>query len=447
MNLTAVKTREELSDQVEKLSSQVEKLSSELTMLKDLQDSSRSDVQTSVAHVAELDMERHQRSEAERIGRVKDEFLANLSHELRTPLNAILGWAQLLKPGQTSEAEMAEGLEIIRRNALVQGQLIEDLLDMSRIVSGKLRLNVQRVDMPAVITRAVESVQLAATAKGVRLEVVVDPIAGPITGDPNRMQQVVWNLLTNAIKFTPKGGRVQIVLERASSHVELSISDTGKGIGAAFLPHVFERFSQSDPSVTRSHMGLGLGLAIVKNLVELHGGSVMAKSTGEGKGSTFIVLLPISVMRSADEKDGPTHSASPTEIEFASSPDLKGVRVMVVDDNTDTMNLVKHLLEQCGVSVATCSSGEECLARLPMWHPDVVISDIGMPDMDGYSMMREMRSLPPEKGGGTPAVALTAFARSEDRRRAMLAGFDVHVSKPVEPGELVAVVARMARRT
>src|SRR5438445_5911865 len=350
MAMVAIKTREELLDEVQSLAN-------ELVSLKESRQSARSDVQMSAAHVAELEVERHQLAESERIGRVKDDFLANLSHELRTPLNAILGWAQLLKPGKTSDAEMAEGLEIIKRNALVQGQLIEDLLDMSRIVSGKLRLNVQRVEMPVVIARAVESVQLAAQSKGVRLEVVVDPIAGPITGDPNRMQQVVWNLLTNAIKFTPRGGKVQIVLERASSHVELSISDTGKGISPGFLPHVFERFSQSDRTRTRSHSGLGLGLAIVKNLVELHGGSVIAKSAGEGKGSTFIVLLPISVVRTADGADG--HPVSTSEAEFSSSPDLKGTRVMIVDDNADAMNLVKHLLEQCGVSVANCAGEDE----------------------------------------------------------------------------------------
>src|SRR6267378_3184905 len=288
------KTRNELLEEVQVLSNEL------AAIRRRPEESSRSDIQISLAHAAEMEVERRQRAEIERVGRVKDEFLANLSHELRTPLNAILGWAQLLKAGKTSDAEMAEGLEIIKRNALVQGQLIEDLLDMSRIVSGKLRLNVQRVEMPAVIALAVESVQLSAQARGVRLEVVVDPIAGPVTGDPNRMQQVVWNLLTNAIKFTPRGGKVQVVLERASSHVELSISDTGKGISPGFLPHVFERFSQSDPARTRSHNGLGLGLAIAKNLVELHGGSVLAKSAGEGKGSTFIVLLPISVIRSPD---------------------------------------------------------------------------------------------------------------------------------------------------
>ncbi len=441
MKTVQTKTREELTEEVQMLTTAL------AAVRKESHYGELSDVQISLAHATEMEVERRQRAEVERVGRVKDEFLANLSHELRTPLNAILGWSQLLSSGKSSGKEITEGLEVIKRNALVQGQLIEDLLDMSRIVSGKLRLNVQRVEMPAVIALAVESVQLAAQSKGVRLELVVDPTAGPVTGDPHRMQQVVWNLLTNAIKFTPRGGKVQVVLERASSHVELSICDTGRGISAEFLPHVFERFSQSDPSRTRSHNGLGLGLAIAKNLVELHGGSVMAKSAGEGKGSTFIVLLPISVIRSPDGEDGGAHAVSSTEAEFATSPDLKGVRVMVVDDNPDAMNLVTHLLEQCGVSVASCASGEECLSRLPQWHPDVLVSDIGMPGMDGYSMMRILREFSREEGGETPAVALTAFARSEDRRRAMLAGFDMHVSKPVEPGELVAVVARMARRT
>ena len=430
------KTRQELSDEVNRLSNELA-----------IMESSAGDVQTAVVDRAELDAERDQRVEAERIGRIKDEFLANLSHEIRTPLNAILGWSQLLKPGKSSDAEMAEGLEVIRRNVLVQTQLIDDLLDMSRIVSGKLRLDVQRVEMPAVIAAAVQSLDLAAKAKGIRLEVVVDPIAGPITGDPHRMQQVVSNLLTNAIKFTPSGGKVQIVLERASSHVQLSVSDTGKGISRDFLPYVFERFSQGERSGGSSTVGLGLGLAITKNLVELHGGSIIAKSPGEGRGATFMVLLPISVVRQLDEKDGHSQPAMAAAAGSESAPDLKGVRTMIVDDNPDAVSLVKRVLEQCEVTVATCSSGAECLQRLSSWQPDVLMTDIGMPDMDGYSLMRQVRALSREQGGQTPAIALTAFARSEDRRRAMLAGFDIHVSKPVEPGELVAVVARMARRT
>jgi signal transduction histidine kinase/ActR/RegA family two-component response regulator len=406
-----------------------------------------SEVQAATVQLKELCDERAKRVEAERIGRLKDEFFANLSHEIRTPLNAILGWSQLLKPGKMTDAELTEGLEIIERNARVQAQLIDDLLDMSRIISGKLRLDVQRVELPSVIQAAVEVVQLAADAKGVRLEVVVDPIAGPVTGDPNRIQQIVWNLVSNAIKFTPRGGKVQVTLERVNSHVELSVSDSGQGIDPEFLPHVFERFSQADASATKRHAGLGLGLTIVKNLTELHGGSVRAKSAGLGKGSTFIISLPISVVRSLNVDHNRQHPATPIETAFVSSPDLAGINVMVVDDDLDALELVKCVLEGCKARVTGCSSAAQCLDLLPESRPDVLITDIGMPHEDGYSLVRSLRALPKEKGGETPAVALTAFARSEDRRRAMLCGFDMHVSKPVEPGELVAVVARMARRT
>jgi len=406
-----------------------------------------SEIQAATTQLKELMDERAKRVEAERIGRMKDEFFANLSHEIRTPLNAILGWSQLLKPERMSAAELTEGLEIIERNARVQAQLIDDLLDMSRIISGKLRLDVQRVEMPLVIQAAVEAVRLAADAKGVRLEVVVDPIAGPVTGDPNRVQQIVWNLVSNAIKFTPRGGKVQVTLERVNSHVELSVSDSGQGIDPEFLPHVFERFSQADASATKRHTGLGLGLAIVKNLTELHGGSVRAKSAGLGQGSTFIVSLPISVVRSLNGDERGQHPGTEIETAFISSPDLDGINVMVVDDDLDALELVKRVLEGCKARVTGCSSAAQCLEILPTSRPDVLITDIGMPHEDGYSLVRALRALPREKGGQTPAVALTAFARSEDRRRAMLCGFDMHVSKPVEPGELVAVVARMARRT
>jgi signal transduction histidine kinase/CheY-like chemotaxis protein len=406
-----------------------------------------SEVQVATIQLKELIDERAKRVEAERIGRMKDEFFANLSHEIRTPLNAILGWSQLLKPEKMSAAELTEGLEIIERNARVQAQLIDDLLDMSRIISGKLRLDVQRVEMPLVIQAAVEAVRLAADAKGVRLEVVVDPIAGPVTGDPNRVQQIVWNLVSNAIKFTPRGGKVQVTLERVNSHVELSVSDSGQGIDPEFLPHVFERFSQADASATKRHTGLGLGLAIVKNLTELHGGSVRAKSAGLGNGSTFIVSLPISVVRSLNGDEKGQHPGTEIETAFVSSPDLDGINVLVVDDDLDALELVKRVLEGCKARVTGCSSAAQCLEILPASRPDVLITDIGMPHEDGYSLVRALRALPREKGGETPAVALTAFARSEDRRRAMLCGFDMHVSKPVEPGELVAVVARMARRT
>jgi signal transduction histidine kinase/ActR/RegA family two-component response regulator len=386
------------------------------------------------------------RVEAERLGRIKDEFLANLSHEIRTPLNAILGWSQLLEPGKTSEADLIEGLKVITRNARTQARLIDDLLDMSRIVSGKMRLDVQKVNLPAVIDAAIESVKPAAEAKGIKLQKVIDPIAGPVTGDPNRLQQVVWNLLINAIKFTPKGGNVQVVVERANSHLELSVSDTGKGIAAEFLPHVFERFSQADNSARRGYTGLGLGLAIVKSLAELHGGSVRVKSGGEGKGTTFIVSLPISVVHTLDTGKNLQRTKIERNESLLHTPDLKGIKVMVVDDEADAIGLVKRIMEECGATVKACTSGTECLACIAELRPDVVIMDIGMEEMDGYTLIGKVRALSPENGGRTPAVALTAFARSEDRRQAMLAGFDLHIAKPVEPGELVAVVSRLARR-
>jgi len=384
-------------------------------------------------------------AESERLGRIKDEFLANLSHEIRTPLSAILGWSQLLKPGVTSEAELIRGLEVITRNARTQARLIDDLLDMSRIISGKMRLDVQRVDLPAVIDAAIESVKPAADAKAMKLQKVIDPIAGPVTGDPNRLQQVVWNLLINAIKFTPKGGKIQVVVERVDSHVELSVSDTGRGISSEFLPHVFERFSQSN-SATRGNSGLGLGLAIVKSLAELHGGSVRAKSGGEGNGTTFIVSLPISVVHTLDDGQNLQYVKVERQESLLHTPDLTGIKVMVIDDEADAIGLVTQIMEDSGAAVQACTSGAECLACIPEFKPDVVIMDIGMPDMDGYTLIANIRALDREQGGRTPAVALTAFARSEDRRQAMLAGFDVHVAKPVEPGELVAVVSRLARR-
>jgi CheY-like chemotaxis protein len=287
-------------------------------------------------------------------------------------------------------------------------------------------------------------VQLAADAKGVRLETILDPIAGPVTGDPNRIRQVVWNLVSNAIKFTPRGGKAQVTLERVNSHIELSVSDTGQGIGPEFLPHVFDRFSQAEMTVTKDNPGLGLGLAIVKNLVEMHGGSVRAKSPGVDKGATFIVSLPVSVLRTLDGERQQRHPATARETEFSNDPDLSGVRALVVDDDADALHLVTHVLQSCNAEVTSCSSGMACLELVPKLMPDVLLADIGMPGMDGYALIKKLRDLPAELGGRTPAVALTAYARSEDRRRAMLMGFDLHLAKPVEPGELVAVVARLA---
>lgn len=384
------------------------------------------------------------RADAEAANRMKDEFLATLSHELRTPLSAILGWARILSTSSVDAEDLREGLAAIDRNARAQAQIIEDLLDISRIIAGNLRLDVQRVDMVEVIEAAIAAVMPAAEAKGVRLKRVLDPLAGPVSGDPARLQQIVWNLLSNAMKFTPKGGRVQVLLERVNSHVEISVIDTGMGIRPEFLPHLFERFRQADSSTTRRHGGLGLGLAIVKQLAELHGGTVRAKSPGEGQGSTFVVSLPIMVVH-----DAPPEKARPKEQEMGefecSDRPLAGIRVLVVDDEPDARQLVRRVLGDCGAEVAVAESAGEAMQLIEGFRPDILVSDVGMPDQDGYNLIRQVRSRLAAKA--LPAVALTAFARSEDRRRALLAGFQTHVAKPVDPAELVAVVASLAERT
>jgi PAS domain S-box-containing protein len=393
--------------------------------------------------------ERAARSVAEHASRMKDEFLATLSHELRTPLNAILGWSQLLRRQDRGDhQEIEEGLSVIERNARMQTRLIEDLLDMSRIISGKLRLEIQRVIPITMLEAAIATVKPGAELKGIRLEQVLDPLAGPIAGDPNRLQQIVWNLLSNAIKFTPRGGKIQIALERVNSHIEISVADTGQGIRADFLPYVFDRFRQADGSTTRAQGGLGLGLAIVKQLVELHGGSVQVKSPGEGQGTTFIVQLPLSVIL-LHKDDGPrlhpqTHLA-PNGTHLATS--LEGLKVLVVDDEPDALHLIQRVLEECQAKVIITESADLAQDILRLERPDVVISDIGMPGKDGYQFIHDVRALSDERGGRTPAIALTAFARSEDRTRAMMAGYQVHLSKPIEPEELVATVASLAGRT
>lgn len=391
-----------------------------------------------------LAAERAARAEAERASRLKDEFLATLSHELRTPLNAILGWSQILRLRAGNDPELAEGLEVIERNARVQTQLTEDLLDMSRIISGKIRLDVQAVDLQDVVKAAVAAVRHSAEAKGIRLNVVLDPLVGPVRGDPGRLQQCFWNLLTNAIKFTPRGGRVQVSLGRVGSHVELRVVDNGQGIKPEFLPHLFERFRQADASTTRRHGGLGLGLSIVKNLVELHGGTVWASSDGEGQGATFCIELPVMVIHPL-----PPHRSSAVSATGSSQtdhPSLEGITVIVVDDEVDSRQLVKRVLEGCGARVVPAASAQEALELMAQEPPDMLISDIGMPVQDGYELIRKVRSLPPDRGGRTPAAALTAFARAEDRTRALRAGYQTHVPKPVEPTELTAVVASLATR-
>ena len=392
-----------------------------------------------------LESERAARSEAERASYMKDEFLATLSHELRTPLNAVLGWATALRAGHFPTEELEQGLETIERNARVQAQIIEDLLDMSRIISGKVRLDVQRVDLPAVVAAAIDTVRASASAKGVRLQTIIDPLNAPVTGDPNRLQQVFWNLLSNAIKFTPKGGRVQALLERVDSHVEVSIIDTGEGISPEFLPYVFDRFKQADASTTRRHGGLGLGLAIVKQLVELHGGSVRVKSSGTGKGASFIVSLPMTVLHPLQEPWERGHPQSkPRDLPSVPAISLNNVSVLVIDDELDARNLLKLLLESAGAMVYLAPSAEQGMEHLLTKSVDVLICDIGMPDVDGYSLMRRIRALGDGQKSEVAAVALTAYARLEDRTEAMSAGFQNHLPKPVEPAELLAVVHSLA---
>lgn len=393
-----------------------------------------------------LARERELREKAERTDRIKNEFLATLSHELRTPLSAILGWTQILRSKPPSTEELQQGLEVIYRNTRVQSQLVEDLLDMNRILLGKIRLDVQMVDLPVVIEGALEAVAPMLEAKNIQLKKMLDPLAGPVRGDPARIQQVVWNLLSNAIKFTPNGGKVEVVLERVNSHIEINVSDTGIGIKPEFLSTIFDRFSQADSSTTRRFGGLGLGLSIVKHLVELQGGSVHVKSPGENQGATFRIHLPL-----------PLHSElrSPERVHPATSlgesaewiqPDLNGRRVLVVDDDVDTAEVLRHLLQACGAKVDLLDSAQAVVDLGSLADYDVLVSDIGMPTMDGFELIQHVRLLDQDNGANIPAVALTAFSRPEDRKRAIMCGFDVYLSKPADPQELVSIVARFAER-
>ena len=389
--------------------------------------------------------------EAEDANRMKDEFLATLSHELRTPLTSILGWARMLSSGQLDEASTTRALETIERNAKAQSQLIEDILDVSRVITGKLRLEVQPVNLASVIESAINAVLPAADAKGIRLQRLLDTGASMVSGDPARLQQIIWNLLSNAIKFTPKDGRVQVKLERVNSHVEITVTDNGQGISPDILPYIFERFRQADSSMTRAHGGLGLGLAIVRHLVEMHGGTVRAESRGEGQGATFTINLPLVVMRAFDVRRASTvervHPTASGDTPFDCPSELEGLRLLVVDDEADTRTLLKAVLESCGATVMTVASAGEALATLKETRPDVLISDLGMPGEDGYTLIKKVRALPAEDGGQTPSAALTAYARVEDRMKVLRAGFQIHIPKPVEPAELIAVVANLAGRT
>jgi PAS domain S-box-containing protein len=368
-----------------------------------------------------------------------NEFLATVSHELRTPLNSMLGWIRLIRSGRLDAETLERGIATIERNTLAQAQLIEDLLDVSRIISGKMRLAVEPVNLGLVLQAAVDSLRLAADAKDIRITLAVDATAGLVSGDPARLQQVVWNLLSNAIKFTPKGGSVLLELATVESNVEVRVIDSGRGIDPEFLPHVFDRFRQADASPTRAQGGLGLGLAIVKHLVEAHGGTVRIQSEGENRGTSVFVRLPVMAVRmEADVRSGRAESSPVGGL--AGAPSLAGIRVLVVDDEADAREMLTVLLGECGAAVRSAGSAADALATLDAWVPDVLVSDIGMPGQDGHQLIRLIRERPAETGGGVPAVALTAYARLEDRMRALGAGFQMHVAKPVEPVELVMVI-------
>jgi signal transduction histidine kinase/FixJ family two-component response regulator len=389
-----------------------------------------------------LASERAARIAGERANRLKDEFLATLGHELRTPLNAITGWLELLRLDAEDPKTILEGVEVIERNVRVQAQLIDDLLDVSRIISGKVRLDIKPVQLGEVLRAALETVQPTAFAKGVRLESVVQAHAPAISGDFGRLQQVVWNLLTNAIKFTPRGGKVQVLLETVNSSLVVRVSDTGEGISPDFLPHVFERFRQADGSPSRQHGGLGLGLSIVKTLMEMHGGQVSAHSAGKGRGATFEIRLPVRLAKPPVGEPLPEAPQYQGNSGPHGRPDLAGVVILVVDDDPDAREMMHRLLESCRATSVEAADAAEALRLIAETRPDLILSDIGMPGTDGYKMIEEAR----RKGITVPAVALTAFARSEDRVRSILSGFQAHLAKPIEPAELLALVASMTGR-
>jgi len=398
------------------------------------------------------DVLRLRAEELEESNRVKDEFLATLSHELRTPLTSILGWSRLLRSKQLSETDRERAIQIIQRNAESQSKLIEDLLEVSRIITGKLKIELKPVTFADIVDTIINSLRPAADAKHLQLETAIDPAAGPILGDPARLQQIITNLLSNAIKFTPEHGRIEIQLLRIDSHARLQIRDTGVGIAAEDLPHIFERFRQADSSNTRTHGGLGLGLAIVDYLVRQHGGEVYVESEGTGKGATFIIEFPLTSSEVVSSDLGRLDLFSEQarlmleNSETFTEQKLDGLRILVVEDDADTREMLKTILERCGATVRAVESSNAAMAEISHRLPDVLISDIGMPGESGYDLIKKIRSLDPELGGRLPAVALTAYAGAADRRRALLAGFQTHLAKPVEPDELLAVVANLSNQ-
>ena len=393
-----------------------------------------------------LDAAQSARHDAELASRMKDEFLATLSHELRTPLNAILGWSHMLRREGVTVKDYLRAGEVIERNARAQAKIIEDLLDMSAIISGKVRLEVERIDLPSIVRSAIDTARPAADAKHIRLRTQIDALAGAeMRGDPNRLQQVLWNLLTNALKFTPRNGQIQVTLRSAGPNAEICVADSGQGIAPEFVPYVFDRFRQADASTTRRHGGLGLGLAIVKQLVEMHGGTVRVASEGEGRGATFTVSLPLAVpvFEAAAPVGEATAPGTSGAIAAEDCATLAGKRVLVVDDEPDARELMREMLAMCGVDVTTAGSSDEAVAAFGRERFDLLVSDVAMPGEDGYRLLARLRALP---HGGLPAMALTAYARPEDRERALAAGFQAHCAKPVEPARLVALMADLARR-
>ncbi len=389
----------------------------------------------------------HARDQAEAASRAKDQFLATLSHELRTPLTSIVGWVYLLRSGQLDAETMNRGLETIERNAMLQAQLVSDILDMSRIMAARFRLVVRPVDVAPLIAAALDSLMPAARAKGLHVQPVLDPSAGPVLGDPDRLQQVFWNLLSNAVKFTSEGGHVQLRLAITDGSVEVTVEDDGVGIPADFLPHVFELFRQRDSSNTRAHGGLGLGLSVVRHLVEMHGGTVRADSRGEGQGASFTVRLPL--LREADPS--PSSSAAAPAADVAPPvpdlPSLAGVTVLVVDAGVPVREVIGDVLRRSGAGVEMAGSAQEALETLVRTRPDILLTELDLPDESGYALLRKVRSLPDDAGGRTPAAVVTTRSRVEDRVEALLAGFQMHLDKPVRPAELVAVVSNLAGRS
>jgi CheY-like chemotaxis protein len=396
---------------------------------------------------AALESEQRARRQAEAADRLKDEFLATVSHELRTPLSAILGWAAILNMDELDEKTTRIALSTIERNAKAQAEIIGDILDVSSIMTGKLRIDARAVELAAIVRAAVDTLQLAARAKGLTLSVSLDSDC-LVVGDPDRLQQIVWNLVSNAIKFTPNGGVAEVRLERVNSNLELRVSDNGIGISSEFLPHVFERFRQADSSSTRAHGGLGLGLAIVRNLVELHGGTVATQSQGVGRGAMFTVQLPIATAPEIKQSEIKLQASERVALLEGNGerPDLAGLRVLLVDDEPDTLEILRMMLSQFGANVRGAGSTTDAMNTFLEWKPDVLVSDLGMPEEDGYALIERVRALKPEQGCDIPAAALTAHVREEDRIMALAAGYQIHIKKPVDPAKLALAVANLGKK-